>query len=156
MNRTIGGALLALAFGAGAAASPPSHDELGFSHKVISASPLTVEITLRPKRLFDSVAVEAGSGVAAVAPGCAFSAVTEGGIYVCRFELTGNSADPAMTVNIIAQHLPAANAQALLEIHHLTFKNPAYRRSSPGPSSKHSLSSAATRQSTTSAADPAE
>jgi hypothetical protein len=145
MNRTIAAMLLTLTLAAGATASPPLHDDLGLSHKVISVNPLTVEITLRPKRLFDSVAVEAASGVATLTPACAFSAVTEGGSYSCRFELTGNSTDAAMTVNVVAQHLASANAQALVEVHHLTFRNPAYLHSSPRPSSKHSLSSTAAR-----------
>jgi hypothetical protein len=145
MNRTITAMLLDLTLATNAAASPPGHDDLGLSHKVISVNPLTVEITLRPKRLFDGVVVEAASGVATMGPACAFSAVTEGGVYSCRFEVTGNSTDAAMTVNVVAQHLPSANSQALLEIHHLTFRNPAYLRSSPGPSSKHPLSSSITR-----------
>jgi hypothetical protein len=145
MNRTITALLSALTLAAGAGASPPGHDDLGLSQKVISVNPLTVEITLRPKRLFDGVVVEAASGVATLAPACAFSAVTEGGVYSCRFEVTGNSTDAAMTVNVVAQQLPSANAQALLEIHHLTFRNPAYLHASPGPSSQHSLSSTVAR-----------
>jgi hypothetical protein len=145
MNRAITAMLLALTLAASATASPPHHDDLGLSYRVISVNPLSVEITLRPKGLFDSVAVEAASGVESLAPACAFSAVTEGGTYSCRFEVTGNSGDAAVTVNVAAQLLPSAGAQPLLEIHHLTFRNPAYLRPSPRPSSKHALSSTMAR-----------
>jgi hypothetical protein len=143
MNQSILAALLALSLIAGATASPPARNELGLNHKLISSNPLTIEITLKPKRLFDGVAVEAGSGVAVLTPPCAFAAVTEGGTYVCRFELSGNPADAAMTVNIVAQHVPSANAQAVVEIHHLTFRNPGFIRSSAPPSSSHVLESTA-------------
>jgi hypothetical protein len=133
MKQSILPAMLTLTLVAGAAASPPTRNELGLSHTVLSASPVTVEITLKPKRLFDGVAVEAGSGVAALTPPCAFAAVTEGGSYVCRFEVTGNSTDSAMTVNIVAQHVPAANAQALV----------GFVRAAASPSSKHVLDSSA-------------
>jgi hypothetical protein len=146
MNKSILAALLALSLVTGAAASPPARNELGLSHKLISGNPIAVEITLKPKRLFDGVAVEAGSGVAAVTPPCAFAAVTEGGSYVCRFEVTGNSADAAMTVNIVAQHVPSVNAQVMMEIHHLTFRNPGFIRSTAPHSSRHVLESTAAPQ----------
>jgi hypothetical protein len=142
MSKSNLAALLALTLVGAAFASQPERNELGLSHKLLSNNPVTVEIRLKPKRLFDGVAIEAGSGVAALSPPCSFAAVTEGGSYVCRFEVTGNPGDAAMTVNVVAQHLPSASAQAHMEIHHLTFRNPAFARSSP-PSSKHVLQSSA-------------
>jgi hypothetical protein len=143
MNKTLIATLFAFGIIAQAFASPPGHDELGFSHQVLSTNPITVEISLKPKRHFDGVTLEAGSGVAAITPACSFSAVTEGGSYSCRFEVTGRPTDPAMTVNIVGSYLATSKAPALVEIHHLTFKNPTFVRSTPPPSSKHVLQSSA-------------
>lgn len=113
-----------------AMASPPTHNQLGYAYKILnSGAAMTVEITLKPKRSFDSVAVQAGSGVASISPDCSFAGVTEGGSYVCRFEVTGKPTDAAMTVNIVAQSTPAPHALLHAEVHHLTLTNSAFVRS---------------------------
>jgi hypothetical protein len=128
--------ILLLLCGAVASASPPTRDALGFSHKIINAgATMTVEITLKPRRAFDTVAVRAGSGVASLSPDCSFAGVTVGGSYVCRFDVTGKPTAAAMSVNIVAESTPAPHALVQTEIHHLSFRNEAYVRAAPAASS---------------------
>ncbi|HWS68813.1 MAG TPA: hypothetical protein VN325_39080 [Steroidobacteraceae bacterium] len=124
-----------------AIASPPTHNQLGYAHKIIrSGATMTVEITLKPKRSFDSVSVQAGSGVASISPDCSFIGVTVGGSYVCRFDVTGKPTDAAMTVNIVAESTPAPHALVHAEIHHLTMPNSTFVRSAAAAAaSKHTL-----------------
>jgi hypothetical protein len=124
-----------------AIASPPTHNQLGYAHKIIrNGATMTVEITLKPKRSFDSVSVQAGSGVASISPDCSFIGVTVGGSYVCRFDVTGKPTDAAMTVNIVAESTPAPHALVHAEVHHLTMPNSAFVRSAAAAAaSKHTL-----------------
>ena len=62
-----------------ALASPPMHNSMGARFRVVSRGPTsTIEITLSPRAAFDTVTVEAGSGVASLTP-CAFTAVVPAG-----------------------------------------------------------------------------
>ena len=121
---------------AAATASQPTHNQLGFSHRIISSgATVTVEITLKPKHAFDTVSVQGGSGVATLSPDCTFTGVTVAGSYVCRFDVTGKPTDAAMTVNVVAESTPASHAVVQTEVHHLSFRNEAYVRSTPAASS---------------------
>jgi hypothetical protein len=126
-----------------AIASPPTHNQLGYAHKIIRSGAtmtVTVEITLKPKRSFDSVSVQAGSGVASISPDCSFIGVTVGGSYACRFDVTGKPTDAAMTVNIVAESTPAPHALVHTEVHHLTVPNSAFVHSAAAAAtSKHTL-----------------
>jgi hypothetical protein len=125
----------------GVIASPPTHNQLGYTHKILSrGATMTVEITLKPKRSFDSVSVQPGSGVASISPDCSFTGVIMGGSYACRFDVTGKPTDAAMTVNIIAESTPAPHALVQAEVHHLTMTNSAFVRSTAA-ASKHTLMS---------------
>ena len=126
-----------------AIASPPTHNQLGYAHKIVSSgATMTVEITLKPKRSFDSVSVQAGSGVASISPDCSFTGVTVGGSYVCRFDVTGKPTDAAMTVNIVAESTPVPHALVHAEVHHLTLTNSAFvRPAAAAAASKHTLMS---------------
>ena len=143
--RRIAVSLSSILVAASVLASPPTHNQLGYAHKILSrGATMTVEITLKPKRSFDNVSVQAGSGVASLAPDCSFAGVSAGGSYVCRFEVTGKPTDAAMTVNIVAENTPATHALAQTEVHHLTMTNSAFLRSAArATASKHSLISSA-------------
>jgi hypothetical protein len=124
-----------------AMASPPTRNELGYTHKILSrGATITVEITLKPKRSFDSVSVQAGSGVGSISPDCSFAGVTVGGSYVCRFDVTGKPTDAAMTVNVVAESRPSTHGLVQTEIHHLTMTNSGFVRSA-ATASKHALMS---------------
>jgi hypothetical protein len=95
-----------------AIASPPTHNQLGYAHKIVSSgATMTVEITLKPKRSFDSVSVQAGT-------------------------------DAAITVNIVAESTPVPHALVHAEVHHLTLTNSAFvRPAAAAAASKHTLMS---------------
>jgi hypothetical protein len=135
--------LLSVLFVGSAMASTPTRNQLGYAHKIInSGTTMTVEIRLKPKRSFDSVSVQAGSGVASISPDCSFTGLTAGGSYVCRFDVTGKSTDAAMTVNIVAESTPAPHALVETEVHHLTMTNSGFVRPAAGiAASKHTLMS---------------
>jgi hypothetical protein len=127
----------ALAVTAMAFASTATNNELGVKFKSVAAgATTTVEIRLAPRRAFDSVTVEAASGVATLNPPCAFSNVAPGGTYSCRVELTGKTTDPTMTVNVVAQHA-AANQLLETETHHFSVKNAAFVRSTKPRAASH-------------------
>jgi hypothetical protein len=126
-----------------AMASTATHNQLGYAHKIVnSGTTMTVEIRLKPKRSFDTVSVQAGSGVASISPECAFTGLAAGGSYVCRIDVTGKSTDAAMTVNIVAESRPAPNALVETEVHHLTMTNSGFVRPAAGiAASRHTLMS---------------
>jgi hypothetical protein len=130
-------AALALLAATLVAATPPARNELGTSFSVISRGPTsTIEIRLSPRRSFERVDVEAGSGVASLSPPCSFPNVTGGGSYVCRVDVTAKASDPAMTVNVVGHHAGEAGRPGHFEIRHFTLINPAYVRSKSKPASK--------------------
>jgi hypothetical protein len=119
---------VALAVGT-AGASVPTSNELGVRFKVLkTGSTATIEIRITPRREFDSVAVEAASGVASLNPSCAFSNVTAvaGGSYVCTVDVTGDPSAAAMTINVVARRTIAGYKVPVTEVHHLSVKNPAF------------------------------
>ena len=112
-----------------ASASVATSNELGVKFTVVkSGSTTTVEIRMTPRRDFDSVMVEAASGVASLTPSCGFSnvAVVAGGSYVCRVDVTGKPSDAAMTLNVVARRSAPGGAVPVMEMHHLTVKNSAF------------------------------
>jgi hypothetical protein len=121
--------------------SPATPNQLGYSHKILSqGATVSVEISLKPKRSFDRVSVQSGSGVASLYPDCSFASVTTGGSYVCRFDVSGKPTDAAMTVNIVAESRPSPHGLVQTEIHHLTMANSAFVHSAASATpSKHAL-----------------
>jgi len=119
---------VALALGE-AHASVPTSNELGVQFKVLKSGPtITVEIRLTPRRDFDSVTVEAASGVATLTPPCAFKNVTAtgGGPYVCRVAVTGKASEAAMTLNVVARRAVPGGTVPVMDMHHFSIKNPAF------------------------------
>jgi hypothetical protein len=131
------GAALALLTASWVAATPPVRNDLGTTFSVVSRGPTsTIEIRLSPRRSFERVDVEAGSGVASLSPPCSFPNVTGGGSYVCRIDVTAKASDPAMTVNVVGHHAGEAGRPGHFEVRHFTLINPAYVRSNSKPASK--------------------
>jgi hypothetical protein len=138
-------ASFALAVGA-AFASPPTINELGFSYTIVARGPtMTVDIRLKPTRSFDTVKVEAASGVASLTSTCGFSSVAAGGSYVCRVDVAGKPSDAAMTINIVAQQALPGGPIPHTEIQHLSLTNTSFVRSSKRAAvSMHALPSSIT------------
>ena len=130
-------ASLSLAIGT-ASASVPVSNELGIRFRVITAGPpATVEIRLKPRREFDSVRIEAASGVAALTPPCTFADVVPGGSYACRVEVAGVPSEPAMTLNVVATHASPGGGLPETEIHHLSVKNASFLLAKRVPAASH-------------------
>ena len=130
-------ASLSLAIGT-ASASVPVSNELGIRFKVITPGPTaTVEIRLKPRREFDSVRIEAASGVASLTPPCTFANVVPGGSYGCRVEVAGLPSEPAMTLNVVASHTSPGGGLPETEIHHLSVKNASFVPSKRVPAASH-------------------
>ena len=130
-------AAISLAIGA-TSASVPTSNEVGVRFKVITPGPtVVVEIRLTPRRSFDTVSVEAASGVASLAPPCAFTHVVAGGSYVCRVDLTGKPSDPAMTLNVVAQSVSPGGGLPETEIHHLSVRNASFVPSKKAQAASH-------------------
>lgn len=130
---------VALAIGT-ATASVPTSNELGVRFKVLKAGPTaTIEIRMTPRRDFDSVTVEAASGVASLIPSCGFTNLTvvAGGSYVCKVEVTGKPAEAAMTLNVIARRAVAGGTVPVVEVHHLTVKNSAFALAQKSAAASH-------------------
>ena len=125
-----------------AAARPPESNALGFEFTLLSAGPpATVELRLSPKHDFDAVSVEAASGVATLAPACAFAKLVAGAHYSCRVSLTGTAAAAAMSLNVLGRRQLAGARVAETESHHLSVKNPAFVPSARSQAaSRHVLS----------------
>ena len=110
-------------------ASVPTSNELGVHFKVLKSGPTTtVEIRMTPRRDFDSVTVEAASGVASLTPPCGFKNVTAAGgkHYSCRVDVTGKSTEAAMTLNVVARRAVPGGLVPVTEMHHLSIKNSTY------------------------------
>ena len=130
------GIALLLGLLATAGASPTSSRLLGLSHRVLSTgTTLTLELTFRPKRDFDRILVEAGSGVKTLSPDCHFDGVTANNPYVCRLEVSGTPSDAFMTLNVVGTHQPPGDALVQMELQHLSFRNGAFRKATPTLSS---------------------
>ena len=136
----VGAALsVALAMGTASASIPVSND-LGVHFKVLRTGPTaSVEIRVRPRRDFDSVSVEAASGVASLTPSCGFTAlpVVAGGSYVCRVNVTGKPSESAMTVNVIGRRAVPGGTVPVTEMHHLSVKNSAFALSQKRAATSH-------------------
>ena len=121
-------------------ASVPTSNELGVQFKVLKTGPTTaVEISMRPRRDFDSVTVEAGSGVASLTPSCGFKNVTAAADkpYVCRVDVTGKSSEAAMTLNVVARRVVPGGTVPVMEVHHFSIKSPTYTLSQKHPVATH-------------------
>ena len=121
--------LAALLAVGGAGASVPTSNELGVRFKVLRAgTTASIEIRLTPRRDFESVSVEAASGVESLTHSCTFSnaKVAAGGSYVCEVPLTGMPSEAAMTLNVIARRTVPGGTVPVMEVHHLSVKNAAF------------------------------
>ena len=103
-----------------ALASPPQQNSLGAQFRVLSqGASSVVEIRLQPKAAFDSVRVEAASGVASVTP-CTFTAVTPGQSYSCQVSVSAQQGAPSLTLNLIGEKAVAADRPGIVEVSHFT------------------------------------
>ncbi len=133
------GLSLLMAIGAATASEPMSND-LGVQFKVLKMGPTaSVEIRMTPRRDFDSVTVEAASGVASLSPPCAFTRVIAGagGSYVCRMDVTGKPSEAAMTLNVLARRAVPGGTVPVMEVHHLSVRNSAFTRSQKSAATSH-------------------
>jgi hypothetical protein len=120
----IGGALLFVAVGL---ASPPSHNTLRATFHVVSFGPSSiVEVKLRPTEAWDTVRVEAASGVGALTPPCSFSAVVAGGSYVCRVSVSPKAGEASFTLSVVGQRAVDPAKPRLVEVSHFTLPNRAF------------------------------
>ena len=58
---------------------------------------------LKPKLSFDTVRVEAASGVGSMTPPCSFSAIQVGGSYVCRVDVSHKAGEASLTLNVVGE-----------------------------------------------------
>ena len=111
-------------------ASPPQPNELGTVFTVIAkGATSTIEITLSPKAAFESVRVEAASGVGSVTPPCAFAKVEAGGSYSCRVNVTPKTGESALTLNVVGEKPAEAGRARVVEVTHFTLATGQPRRS---------------------------
>jgi hypothetical protein len=128
-----------LAIGA-ASASVPTSNELGVHFKVLrTGATATIEVRLSPRSNFDSVAIEAASGVASLTSSCAFTnaKVVAGASYVCQVDLTGAPSEAAMTLNVIARRSVPGGTLPVMEVHHLSVRNTAFALSQKSAAASH-------------------
>jgi len=129
------------AFAMGTAnASVPMSNELGVHFKVLRTGPTaSVEIRVTPRHDFDSVTVEAASGVASLTPTCGFTKrpVVAGGSYVCRVDVTGKPSEAAMTLNVVGRRAVPGGTVPATEMHHLSVKNSAFALSQKNAAASH-------------------
>ena len=119
-------------------ASQPTRNSVGASFSVVSlSSTSTVEIRLRPKAAFDTVTVEAGSGVASLNPPCSFHSVVPDGSYACRVDVTHKASDASLTINVVARVTGDPARPARIEISHFTLANSTYIRPKTGTKATH-------------------
>ena len=108
-------------------ATPPSRDHLGATFELLSSGPSSeVEIRLLPTEAFDSVTVEAASGVVSLIPACSFNDVVSGGSYVCVINATGTSTDAALTINVVGQRALGVGKPLFVEVSNFTMANPSF------------------------------
>jgi hypothetical protein len=108
-------------------ATPPSNDHLAATFEILSTGPsIDMEIELRPTEPFDTVTVEAASGVASLNPACSFNDVVKGGSYVCRINVAGTSTDAALTINVVGQRALGPAKPSFVEVSNFTMVNPSF------------------------------
>ncbi len=121
--RATAAGMLALIAGT-VSATPPSHTSLGATFKIVSEGrDNIIEIRLRPTASFDTVDVEAGSGVQSFTPPCAFSAVEAGGAYSCQVSVAAKRKHPSFTLNVIGTKAVDPEKPRIVEVHHFTVPN---------------------------------
>jgi len=109
------------------AASPATSNSLGAAFVVIAkGTTSTVEITLHPSAPFDTVKVEAGSGVSVLSPPCAFSRVVAGGHYVCRVNVTQDARQASLTLNVVGEKTLDPANPPIIEVSHFTISNDSF------------------------------
>ncbi|HEX4387514.1 MAG TPA: hypothetical protein VH109_02700 [Steroidobacteraceae bacterium] len=114
-------AALSVAVTASAPASPPQPNELGARFTVLSkGATSTIEIRLSPKAAFESVRVEAASGVGSITPPCAFAQVEAGQSYSCRVDVTPKAGESALTLNVVGEKAAEAGHARVVEVRHFT------------------------------------
>ena len=134
-----GGVSILLSISA-ALGSVPTSNELGIRFKVLNSGPTsTVEIRVAPRRDFDSVSVEAASGVASMTAPCGFTKgkLIAGGSYVCRVQIAGKPSEAAMTINVVARREVLGGPVPVMEVHHLSVKNSAFALSQKSAAASH-------------------
>ncbi len=123
-----------------ASASVPISNELGLGMKVLSTgATTTVELRLHPKRNFDSVVVEAASGVVSLSSSCplAHAGVVAGRSYTCRVDIAGKSSEAAMTINVIARRSIPGGVVPETEVHNLSISNTGFAVAQKRASASH-------------------
>ena len=112
---------LALLAAGAAVASPPTHNSLGATFKVVSKGAIsTIEIRLSPKAAFDSVRVEAASGIGSLSPACAFSDVVAGGAYSCQVNVSAAEGAGSLTLNVVGERTVDPQRPRVVEVGHFT------------------------------------
>ena len=124
-----------------ALATPPTHNALGATFKVISRGPTSIiEIRLKPRTSFDTVRVEAASGVGSLTPPCSFTEVVAGGSYACQVSVSHKTAEASLTLNVVGEKTVDSRKPRLVEVSHFTLANAAFvtpavkRTNKPTPS----------------------
>ncbi len=134
-------ASLSVALAGVAAATPPTHNAMGATFKVLSVGQTsTIEIRLKPKASFDTVRVEAASGVGSLTPPCSFTAVVVGGSYVCQVSVSHKAGEPSLTLNVVGENTLDKAMPRLVEVSHFTLANSGYV--APAPAHKTQLNKA--------------
>lgn len=106
-----------------ALASPPMHNSMGARFKIVSKGPTSsIEITLKPLVPFDTVRVEAGSGVASLTP-CSFTAVVPGSSYTCRVDVSQKPDQASLTLNVVGERVTDPAKPRFVEVRHFTLAN---------------------------------
>jgi len=114
-------ARIALVAAGAALASPPAQNGLGAHFRIVSTGTSSVvEIRLQPKAAFDSVRVEAASGVATLTPPCEFAGVSAGARYSCRVNLSARQGAAAMTLNLVGERTVDPDRPRVVEVSHFT------------------------------------
>ncbi len=122
---------------AAALASPPTQNSMGAKFKVISkGATSTIEIRLEPQAAFDTVRVEAASGVGSLTPACAFSAVVPGGSYSCQVQVSAAEGAAALTLNVVGEKTVDPQKPRLVEVRHFTLDVPGSAAPTVTPSAK--------------------
>ena len=107
-----------------ASASPPTHNALGATFRIISKGQTsTIEIRLKPRTSFDTVRVEAASGVGSLTPPCSFTAVVVGGSYACQVSVSHKTGEASLTLNVVGEKTVDPERPRLVEVSHFTLAN---------------------------------
>ena len=105
-------------------ATPPTHNAMGATFKVISEGQTsTIEIRLKPRTSFDTVRVEAASGVGSLTPPCSFTTVVVGGSYACQVNVSHKTGEASLTLNVVGEKTVDPERPRLVEVSHFTISN---------------------------------